>query len=779
MRKLVIIIFLIIILVIFSQAQSDCNLACIKEGYSHGICSVECDSEITIPGASDCPKIGQAILVIGTEALDKFEDGESHISGDEDRKWIWVLKNLKTKGSTIVRDASDDTQHSGPIIGIKNNFLADTLASDPVKAVKTGGKICLPEDYVCVEFTSLTSNTYATYEISKSSVDLSTFNTSWSNKAAMYLNSLDDAEGFTLQTSDYDSSVVGDIDTDKIWLINNGSNVAGVFYEDSSNAKKLAGYVAMDSGSKDVNVADVNYKSTSGSNVQIDLRGDLGTANSLDLVLDILGEEGDASVNGNDDLTINLKHDANGEFDGLGNTSSTADDGDITWSSLELGKKTSDLRTLYGIIIKSPKSNADSDKVQLEIPDDQVFANVKLIGKSTLAPTTRIENETTVLGEIAPNPILASELIGKENYNVVFVGGPCANPLIEEYEEFPKCDSWNLEFGEALIKIAKNGKNTALLVAGTTADDTRMASRFIKDNFTQLDLEGKEIILDSNGIKRMVGETFDIDFSDYPYPFLQNGKFGNTLFVFGDKAKSDDTVGASDIISGLMSITRNIVVEQNVTKDYLSTGEVTDKIPLGNNIGDSNYYTKLLSFGDIPTLRREKVRIGGNDFNTKDAVLLYNSGTVIQTALSSSDFSYEDDVVMELLSGNLRYYYVFEEEVDLSTISASNPLEIKFLNKEYAITEVDTNKITTQSATEYVVNIGDVVEIDSDEVELIDIGKGGEVIVRVNASGNETREILPLGRRINFEGIDIKNIETYKTGSDTSCCCEDILGFLK
>jgi len=306
MKKIGLIIIPLILLLPIAYSDS-CNTACLKKSYSSGVCSSECESNLTIPGAADCPKFGQAVLVIGTTSINKYENAESYVSDDiEDQEWVWIIKNLKTKASTYIRDTSDDTRHTGPIIGIKNNFLADTLTSTPNPAVKAGGKFCLPEEYLCIEFISLIPNTYANYEISKTTVDLSSFNSSWSSKAAIYINSITDANGLKLQQSGWDFTFAADATTDRMWIINNGSSYAGIFYEDSTNTKKLAGYINMNSGSVDKNIADINYQNTKDNNIQIDLRGDFGTANNLDLALDILGEEGSASTDSNDDLIINV-----------------------------------------------------------------------------------------------------------------------------------------------------------------------------------------------------------------------------------------------------------------------------------------------------------------------------------------------------------------------------------------------------------------------------------------------------------------------------------------
>jgi len=79
---------------------------------------------------------------------------------------------------------------------------------------------------------------------------------------------------------------------------------------------------------------------------------------------------------------------------------------------------------------------------------------------------------------------LASEVAGLEaTQNLLLVGGPCANRAVEAASaDFPTCSGWSLAPGEALIQLVNQADgHVALLVAGTTAADTRAATKLVAE----------------------------------------------------------------------------------------------------------------------------------------------------------------------------------------------------------------------------------------------------------------------------------------------------------
>ncbi|MEK6816412.1 MAG: hypothetical protein AABY09_02270, partial [Nanoarchaeota archaeon] len=70
---------------------------------------------------------------------------------------------------------------------------------------------------------------------------------------------------------------------------------------------------------------------------------------------------------------------------------------------------------------------------------------------------------------------------------------PCANSLAETVFGVT-CDGWSYKEGEALVKVAANGEKVAMLVAGTTALDTRRAAKAVA-NYATYALSGTEVVV--------------------------------------------------------------------------------------------------------------------------------------------------------------------------------------------------------------------------------------------------------------------------------------------
>jgi len=772
--KFKIILFFILILLVHVVISQDCNTLCLNSGYSYGSCTDKC-TDIKIKGGSDCASSGNAALIIGTEASKEYTNLERFIGENSSSpKWVWVIKNMKTKSSTKIGSTTDDSSHSGPIIGLKNNFIANSLSSLPIPAKGVGSSFCFPNDVICVNFQDLTATNYSKYTIQKTTVDLSSFNSSWTNKNTISITS-DEKDGLKLDTADYDLAIASSgIKTDTIWVIyNNTASYAGIFYRDTSNnGKKAAGFLNMNSNDSDKNIADINYQDTKDNNVQIDLRGNFGSANGLSLVLDITAKDGAVSVNSADDIKINLKHSSNSDFEGYGNTSASADDSDLVWASTDIGTKTIDLRSLYGIIIKDPKTNNALDKVILEIPDSQVKAKIEILRKESQLTKTSISNLLSE-GEKIPQPILGKELSSKEDYNLILVGGPCANPIIEKFSEFPKCKTWPFKEGESIVSYTQNGKNTALLIAGTTEDDTKAAVDFL-NGFKQYDLKGVYIKL-INGQPIVISDiSSEPDISDFPYPFLKGGQVQNMQIIIGEKASIKDINSAHDININLMWLNRNSSTNTTTTTENINLNNYSVDIPLGSNLADTNFFNPSLSYNYIPTLIKNQLSFLNKYIPYHEEIMLYNSGPTIATSLSSSDDTYKSDVYMELNSGSLRYYYVFDDNIDIASATVDSPLTINFLDNQISITNIDVeNKFKTELGSKYLLNIGEEITVSGIDIKLVDTTKDGAIVLSVNNSN----EIFDKGQSKYVNGLIIKDSEAFKQANN-QCCCTDLLKFL-
>ena len=124
------------------------------------------------------------------------------------------------------------------------------------------------------------------------------------------------------------------------------------------------------------------------------------------------------------------------------------------------------------------------------MPNDQVQANI--VVKGTASTTSSAAGETCTVKQVTPNNMLSSEVSTPSAYNMVLVGGPCANPLVEDLFGI-SCSGWSYETGEAVVKLAQNGEKLAMLVAGTTATDTRRAAKAVRS--AKVALSGTETVL--------------------------------------------------------------------------------------------------------------------------------------------------------------------------------------------------------------------------------------------------------------------------------------------
>ena len=147
--------------------------------------------------------------------------------------------------------------------------------------------------------------------------------------------------------------------------------------------------------------------------------------------------------------------------------------------------------TDYGVYIDlyDPSTGGqDAETLTIEFPLSQRGAEVFItMGESSVTKTKA--GEICTVASISPKTLLDTEAGSGSNYNLILVGGPCANDVVEKVAGFPTCSAWPYAPGEAVIQLAENGDKVAILAAGTDAMDTRMASKVLA-NFEDYKLSG-------------------------------------------------------------------------------------------------------------------------------------------------------------------------------------------------------------------------------------------------------------------------------------------------
>jgi len=192
------------------------------------------------------------------------------------------------------------------------------------------------------------------------------------------------------------------------------------------------------------------------------------------------------SIVENDNIT-NINIALGDDFAHLGSMPEEAEKVDVIVNGTDIGTKENDVMDNYGIIIESPESNADDDKVVFRVPSERVYAQISVLGstENTVVNTTAVKPTATELGitKITDGSITAAS--GK---NIIVVGGSCINTVAANLlggkacgEEFTA--KTGVSVGQVLIETFDRGDGSlATVVAGYNAADTVRGVNYLLNN---------------------------------------------------------------------------------------------------------------------------------------------------------------------------------------------------------------------------------------------------------------------------------------------------------
>ncbi len=439
-----------------------------------------------------------AHLIIGEDAQGTYKDGDAYIGEDENEPdWVWIVSGIHVTSDTSTSITQDTTgiSESGPVIGIKNDFTKDDAGDNPAGI---GECYDLPNNYasICLDSLTISDEDYLTLTIEYADgEDTSKSKYSGGKTSAKTIKiSAPGNERFVIPANIANFVQNGtvndnDVKTSKIWLQAGDSCEEVYMYYYDADKNPTMQYIGKYNSTSSDNILRLNYKDTKDDNVYLKLTNK--TTGEWNITVDVIGDSTDELPNGVDDLDIIFE--CSSGWVSLGGTVNEEESDELTWKGStykQIGNKDEDHRTRYGIIIKDPKSNGASDKVVLEIPGDQVQANVVVKGQATTVTGGAVTYQST---KIDVNPMLDKEITDPTAHNLILVGGPCVNTLTESLSGLT-CDAWPYGSGEALIKLVNNGEKVAMIVAGTDAIDTRMACKVLA-NYEDYNLETTEQII--------------------------------------------------------------------------------------------------------------------------------------------------------------------------------------------------------------------------------------------------------------------------------------------
>jgi len=404
-----------------------------------------------------------ATLIIGEEATKTYGHNDEFIGEDKDDPlWRWIIAGVNA---------------TTPTLGIMWNLNVDDPEEEDNPLIQhplyEGESVCLPYNYLCVEFHSLKVSDYKDYEIDVTTKDLypdaaTATATVTTAHVLRFRAKGDKKKGFAFQGTD----------TGEVYLYSDGLGL-DLYYWDDSNSKAILGNLSTAGYTDWVNL---DYKdSLIGVDVSWDAANDLGNlsfdAGAGPVQLKYYFEEDAANA---------------AQINWLGHSDSdTTFANDVLYGTRDISGWEEDTRTQYGIVVKDPRSQASGDSHEFSLPSDwgEFKANVIVKGTSTTTEAASGGMSYSV------NPIgvglgILDKDVGAADSNLIVVGGPCANTVAADLLGNPSPCGKDFEAGKATIKFFAD--RNAVLVAGYESMET-LGAAYVLADYDKYALTGTEV----------------------------------------------------------------------------------------------------------------------------------------------------------------------------------------------------------------------------------------------------------------------------------------------
>ncbi len=219
--------------------------------------------------------------------------------------------------------------------------------------------------------------------------------------------------------------------------------------------------------------------------------------NTLKIQLD---EDGIDSEGTPDKLDLTIKPDSDKEIN-------VDADWETSSSSIK-SDEDSDVNILMSAMGTKVYENDDNTDIQIEMPTDEIYANVFITGINGELSSNNNSITTYKLNRMSVDTAKTdNEISDISAQNLVVVGGPCVSRITANVMglPYPSCGSSStIEPNTAIIKeFAQQNGHVALIVAGYNQENTRVASKILS-NFDQYNLTGNSYKIIGTSLENVV-----------------------------------------------------------------------------------------------------------------------------------------------------------------------------------------------------------------------------------------------------------------------------------
>ena len=274
-----------------------------------------------------------------------------------------------------------------------------------------------------------------------------------------------------------------------------------------------------------------------------------------------------------------------------------------------------------------------------------------------------------------------------------------------------------------------------------------------------------------------LGGAVALDLSDYPAPFIKDGKLNATIVV-GQDAKPADVLGAIDIGANLQfHSTRNIDIEGSTEAVTISEGKQIQEGSKDLNLGETlMQIVSSFDQGDFEELLKDE-KVEDDDGDTYDYEQEIFLGDQVITFGNPDDDIYDDAVAYLDLEGAslplLSFVIEFSDDLDATALNDGETIEMfgKQLTFNQNIGDDDEISLFASEKTVFV-NQGEAitVEAENDEYEIRVIGGNSDqntAIIRINGEQESVRGGVTEtvgGLKVYVDDVFISNIGQNMVG---------------
>ena len=147
----------------------------------------------------------------------------------------------------------------------------------------------------------------------------------------------------------------------------------------------------------------------------------------------------------------------------------------------------------YGNQLTVTDADSSPSKYELVMPENQAEVSLYVTSGAVSSSTTSSGDGTLTQVRVVDATKLDSEVSSVSAQNLIVVGGPCVNSVAAELAGNPSNCAEGYSAGVSKVELFENGDSVAMLVAGYSGADTRLAGQVIAHRYSELSGEAVEI----------------------------------------------------------------------------------------------------------------------------------------------------------------------------------------------------------------------------------------------------------------------------------------------